>query len=51
MTAERIVNDGNYCLKPFHSFDVSQQLWKWSFNFCFRVQVLGYSSLLALAVP
>lgn len=51
MPAEKIGNYGNYCLKPFPSFDVGQQLWKWSFNFCFRVQILGYSSLPALAVP
>lgn len=50
MPAERIGNYGNYYLEPFHSFDLSQPLWKWSFNFCLRVQVLGYSSLLALAV-
>lgn len=51
MTAERIGNYGSYCLEPFHSFDLSQKLWKWSFNFCIRVQVLEYSSLPALAVP
>lgn len=51
MTAVRIGNYGSYCLEPFHSFDLSQKLWKGSFNFCYRVQVLGYSSLLALAVP